>query len=297
MLWCAAFHHRSRAVAALGVLDDEAVLGELAQVVRRGAGVELQLLRELGGRRRPLEAEQHQHPQPGGVRQRPEPRSGRCDRRGSHTANIPLQKSLCKQLLGELRGLSRLVHPRGRGYDGGMATHSAYVTPGQSFERDMDYLPDRITAQAGRSRDPHEPQPLEPPTWPVEPGRYRLVAAKACPWATRSIIVRQLLGLEDVISLGLAGPTHDERSWRSTSTPAAATRCSASSGCRRPTRAGTRRTTRGSPSRPWSRSTAGRSSPTTSRGSRTTSSSSGGSTTVPMLRTCGPTTSARRWTR
>ena len=93
-----------------------------------------------------------------------------------------------------------------------MATHSAYVTRGQAFERDMDYLPDRITAEKGRSRDPHEPL-LEPPTWPVEPGRYRLVAAKACPWATRALIVRQLLGLEDVISLGLAGPTHDERSW------------------------------------------------------------------------------------
>src|SRR3954453_878089 len=95
-----------------------------------------------------------------------------------------------------------------------MATHSAYVTRGQAFERDMDYLPDRITSEEGRSRDPYEPQPLEPPTWPVEPGRYRLVAAKACPWATRALIVRQLLGLEDVISLGLAGPTHDERSWR-----------------------------------------------------------------------------------
>jgi putative glutathione S-transferase len=95
-----------------------------------------------------------------------------------------------------------------------MATHSAYVTRGQAFERDMDYLPDRITAEAGRSRDPRETEPLEAPTWPAEPGRYRLVAAKACPWATRSLIVRQLLGLEDVISLGLAGPTHDERSWR-----------------------------------------------------------------------------------
>src|SRR3954453_10713457 len=94
-----------------------------------------------------------------------------------------------------------------------MATHSAYVTRGQAFERDMDYLPDRITSEEGRSRDPYEPQPLEPPTWPVEPGRYRLVAAKACPWATRAIIVRQLLGLEDVISLALAGPTHDKDSW------------------------------------------------------------------------------------
>jgi glutathionyl-hydroquinone reductase len=67
------------------------------------------------------------------------------------------------------------------------------------FERDTDYIPDRITRDS--------------PTWPVEPDRYRLVAAKACPWATRAIIVRQLLGLQDVISLGLCGPTHDERSW------------------------------------------------------------------------------------
>jgi glutathionyl-hydroquinone reductase len=49
--------------------------------------------------------------------------------------------------------------------------------------------------------------------WPVEPGRYRLVAARACPWANRAIIVRGLLGLEDVISMGLCGPVHDQRSW------------------------------------------------------------------------------------
>jgi putative glutathione S-transferase len=54
---------------------------------------------------------------------------------------------------------------------------------------------------------------LEVETWPAEAGRYRLVAAWACPWANRAIIVRQLLGLEDVISLGVCGPTHDERSW------------------------------------------------------------------------------------
>ena len=75
----------------------------------------------------------------------------------------------------------------------------AYVEK-DDFNRDMNYIPDRITRD-GRDG------------WPVEPGRYRLVAAKACPWATRSIIVRQLLGLEDVISLGAPGPVHDERSW------------------------------------------------------------------------------------
>jgi putative glutathione S-transferase len=81
-----------------------------------------------------------------------------------------------------------------------------------AFERDTDYIPDRITLDEGRSQDVYE-KPLEVPTWPVDPGRYRLVAAWACPWANRAIIVRQLLGLEDVISMGVCGPTHDERSW------------------------------------------------------------------------------------
>ncbi len=84
-----------------------------------------------------------------------------------------------------------------------------YVELGKEFARDMSYVPDRIT-RGGRTP---EHGPTDGQLWPVEPGRYRLVAAKACPWANRAIIVRKLLGLEDVISLGLCGPTHDERSW------------------------------------------------------------------------------------
>jgi putative glutathione S-transferase len=89
---------------------------------------------------------------------------------------------------------------------------SSYVEQGKGFERDMNYLSDRIT------RDPAN-DPLidsagqEQQDWPVERDRYRLVAAKACPWANRAIIVRRLLGLEDVISMGLCGPTHDKDSW------------------------------------------------------------------------------------
>jgi putative glutathione S-transferase len=88
-----------------------------------------------------------------------------------------------------------------------------YVQQGQAYERASDYLPDRITAESGRSRDPFGGHDLDVPTWPVEPGRYRLVAARACPWASRAIIVHGLLGLEDVVSLALAAPVHDERSW------------------------------------------------------------------------------------
>jgi putative glutathione S-transferase len=74
-----------------------------------------------------------------------------------------------------------------------------YVEAGE-FDRDTDYVQDRIT------RDGHH-------GWPVEPGRYRLVVSRACPWANRAIIVRRLLGLEQVLSMGVCGPTHDERSW------------------------------------------------------------------------------------
>jgi putative glutathione S-transferase len=69
-----------------------------------------------------------------------------------------------------------------------------------TFTRDQNYITTRITAD-GRDG------------FPVEPGRYRLVAARACPWANRAIIVRRLLGLEDVLSMGICGPIHDERSW------------------------------------------------------------------------------------
>jgi len=85
-------------------------------------------------------------------------------------------------------------------------TGTTFVEKGTSFERDMDYIPDRITRDPSTGSGTGE-------GWPVEPGRYRLVAARACPWANRAIIVRRLLGLEDVISMGLCAPVHDERSW------------------------------------------------------------------------------------
>ena len=77
---------------------------------------------------------------------------------------------------------------------------ASYVAPSGEFSRDAQYIETRITAD-GRDG------------YPVEPGRYRLIVARACPWANRAIIVRRLLGLEDVLSIGFCGPTHDERSW------------------------------------------------------------------------------------
>jgi glutathionyl-hydroquinone reductase len=76
----------------------------------------------------------------------------------------------------------------------------AYVSTEGEFTRDDNYIATRVTAD-GRDG------------YPVEPGRYRLVVSRACPWASRSVIVRRLLGLEDALSMAIAGPTHDERSW------------------------------------------------------------------------------------
>ena len=84
--------------------------------------------------------------------------------------------------------------------------HSAggvYSVKGREFTRDSRYIETRIVADPRPGTD----------DYPVEPGRYRLVAAYACPWANRAIIVRELLGLQDVISLGTPGPTHDSDSW------------------------------------------------------------------------------------
>jgi glutathionyl-hydroquinone reductase len=49
--------------------------------------------------------------------------------------------------------------------------------------------------------------------YPAVPGRYHLYISWACPWAHRSAIVRQLLGLEDVISLSAVDPVRDGRGW------------------------------------------------------------------------------------
>ncbi|MGD6740376.1 glutathione S-transferase family protein [Streptomyces sp. BH106] len=76
----------------------------------------------------------------------------------------------------------------------------------KAFKRSRSHFTDRITAD-GRDG------------WPVEAGRYRLVVSKACPWASRALVVRRLLGLEDALSLAVADPIQDDRSWRFTLDP------------------------------------------------------------------------------
>ncbi|MGV9340874.1 glutathione S-transferase family protein [Streptomyces sp. NPDC003688] len=74
------------------------------------------------------------------------------------------------------------------------------------FKRSRSHFTDRVTAD-GRDG------------WPVESGRYRLVVSRACPWASRAVISRRLLGLEEALPMAVTDPIQDDRSWRFTLDP------------------------------------------------------------------------------
>jgi len=88
--------------------------------------------------------------------------------------------------------------------DAGQEGNSGYGR--KTFKRSRSHFADRITADGADG-------------WPVEAGRYRLVVSRACPWASRAVISRRLLGLEDAVSLAVTDPLQDDRSWRFTLDP------------------------------------------------------------------------------
>ena len=49
--------------------------------------------------------------------------------------------------------------------------------------------------------------------YPAVGGRYHLYVCLACPWASRTVIVRHLLGLEEVISMTVVDPIRDNLGW------------------------------------------------------------------------------------
>ena len=49
--------------------------------------------------------------------------------------------------------------------------------------------------------------------YPVAAGRYHLYISLACPWASRTLIVRNLKGLQDAVGLTIVDPIRDEKGW------------------------------------------------------------------------------------
>lgn len=82
----------------------------------------------------------------------------------------------------------------------GTAQFPAETGADGAFVRQRYSIRDRITADGSSG-------------FPAEAGRYHLYVSLACPWAHRAIIVRKLLGLEDVISMSVVDPIRDERGW------------------------------------------------------------------------------------
>ncbi len=57
----------------------------------------------------------------------------------------------------------------------------------------------------------------------AEPGRYHLYVAYICPWASRTLMLLKLKGLEDVISVSVVEPRLSEEGWRFGHFPGAST--------------------------------------------------------------------------
>ncbi len=77
---------------------------------------------------------------------------------------------------------------------------SREISPEGRFLRQGNRFTHRITADGSSG-------------FPVEPGRYHLIASPACPWSHRVIITRRLLGLEDAIGLSPADPVWGDDGW------------------------------------------------------------------------------------
>lgn len=69
-----------------------------------------------------------------------------------------------------------------------------------TFERQPDAFREWVTADGSSG-------------YPAAAGRYHLYVSWACPWAHRTIIVRRLKGLEDVVGMTAVDPIRDERGW------------------------------------------------------------------------------------
>ena len=77
---------------------------------------------------------------------------------------------------------------------------------GGRFKRETSRFRNWITADGS-------PGPSGEGGFRAEPGRYHLYVSMACPWAHRTLIFRQLKGLQDMVTLSVVNPYMGENGW------------------------------------------------------------------------------------
>ncbi|MBW4651117.1 MAG: glutathione S-transferase family protein [Kastovskya adunca ATA6-11-RM4] len=89
----------------------------------------------------------------------------------------------------------------------GQWTNEAYEQDDQGrFKRNPTKFRDRVSADGSTG-------------FKAEVARYHLYVSLACPWAHRTLIMRQLKGLEEAISLSIVDPFMDKDGWEFSDAP------------------------------------------------------------------------------
>ena len=83
----------------------------------------------------------------------------------------------------------------------------AATDPTGEWHRSKSVLRNWITADGA-------PGPTGEAGFPAEAGRYHLYVAWNCPWAHRTLIMRTLKRLDDVVSVSYVAPRRGERGWK-----------------------------------------------------------------------------------
>ncbi|MEA2154610.1 MAG: glutathionyl-hydroquinone reductase [Solirubrobacteraceae bacterium] len=89
-----------------------------------------------------------------------------------------------------------------------MSGRETFVRAGRAFVRQDSLFRDWVTADGSSG-------------YPARAGRYHLYVSLACPWAHRTLIIRELKGLQDAIGVSVADPIRDDEGWAFRDVPGA----------------------------------------------------------------------------
>ena len=92
--------------------------------------------------------------------------------------------------------------------EGKWTTDGNKSDPNGKFNETPTTFCDRITADGSSG-------------FKAEAGRYHLYVSLACPWAHRTLIMREIKGLNDVISVSIVDPIMSDKGWMFTEAPEA----------------------------------------------------------------------------